>query len=310
MPLTYDQDSRLKMLAPVLDEHAEWFNRVMRQIFYPEKKLSDDLLAIPDSFESWANEAQQDDSIEKESVTRMRRVHADMRQLANDLLRDSTNTQQKPDIRQFDAFSILYDEFVSHLRRLERDVAVADSGMDSLTGLRTRQVMAKDLERELERRARRGRPFCLALAKIDNYDDIKKLPQDIHDKAVVDLSEVIKLCIRSFDDAYRLSDGEFLMCLKQTEMSGGTAGLNRLRKLMEERAPYYVLNGQEVRLTMSSCVAEPQPGDTLDEMIANMRNDMNRYGGDAETVLEYFELSPLQRFVTDLNNDPSGKKPH
>jgi hypothetical protein len=106
-----------------------------------------------------------------------------------------------------------------------------------------------------------------------------------------------------------MNDGEFLMCMKQTEMSGGSAGLNRLKKLLEERAPFFHLGGQDMRLTMSSCVAEPQPGDQVEDLIANMRKDLNRYGGDAETALEYFEISPLQRFVSGLD-DGSDNKPH
>ncbi|MDB5491865.1 MAG: hypothetical protein JWO78_1714 [Micavibrio sp.] len=299
MPLTYEQDSQLNALSPVLDEHAEWFSRVIRHVFYPEKKMENDLLAIPDSFENWANVVSQIEGIQKESLDRVRRVHADMHEAAQNLIENPAHDAEKPAVKKFDTFVTFYDEFVSNIRRLERDAAVSDSGLDPLTALRTRHVMAKDLEREMERRARRGRPFCLALAKIDHYDEIRGLPQEVHDKAMQDVSEIIRLTIRSFDDAYRLPDGEFIMCLKQTEMSGGAAGLNRLRKLLEERAPSYMINGEEKRISLSACVAEPQPGDTIDVLIENMRGDMNRYSGEEETVLEYFEQSPLQRFVID-----------
>lgn len=300
MPLTYEQDSRLKALSPVLDEHAEWFGRVIRQIFYPDPRANSDLLAAPDVFDHWAREAEQEDAVEKAVLTRMRRLYNDMRIAAGELVKQSTEMPEKPAQKQFDTFVILSDEFVAHIRRLERDLALSDSGIDSLTGLRTRKVMHKDIERELERRSRRGRPFCLALARIDHYPQMREAlsPQD-HDAVMVAAAEIIKQCIRSFDDAYRLNDGEFLMCLKQTEMSGGSAGLNRLKKLLEEHAPYYRMQGQDVRLSMSSCVAEPQPGDLIEDLIANMRMDLDRYGGDAETALEYFELSPLQRFVSD-----------
>lgn len=308
MPLTYEQDSQLNAITPVLDEHAEWFNRVVRQIFYPEEKLSADLLSVPESFESWATAISEVDGIGKESLVRIRRVHTDMHQAASGLVENARLHSEKPVIKQFDTFVILYDEFVSNIRRLERDAAMTDRGMDPLTGLRTQSVMARDLEREMERRARRGRPFCLALAKIDHYEELKTLPQDVHDKALQDLSDIIRLCIRSFDDAYRLNDGEFMMCLKQTEMSGGSAGLNRLRKLLEERAPFFLVNGEERRISVSACVSEPQPGDTLETLIANMRNDLTRYGGEEQTVLEYYEQSPLQRFVVDL--DEANKKPH
>jgi diguanylate cyclase len=313
MPLTYDQESRLKALSPVLDEHAEWFGRVIRQIFYPDPRANPDLLAAPDVFDNWAREAEQEDAIEAADLKRMRRLYNDMRVAASDLVKQSTTAHDKPVQKQFDTFVILSDEFVAHIRRLERDMVLSDSGIDALTGLRTRKVMNKDIERELERRSRRGRPFCLALARIDHYQAMKSsLSLQDHDSVMVAAAEIIKQCIRSFDDAYRLNDGEFLMCLKQTEMSGGSAGLNRLKKLLEEHAPYYRMQGQDVRLSMSSCVAEPQPGDLIEDLIVNMRADLDRYGGDAETALEYFELSPLQRFVSDQapSDDQSDEKPH
>lgn len=309
MPLTYEQDSQLNALAPVLDEHAEWYNRVLRHVFYPEKKMDTDLLAIPDSFEQWTMSVSQIEGVQKEGLDRVRRVHADMHEAAKFLIENSEQGIEKPAVKRFDTFVTLYDEFVSNIRRLEREAAMSDSGLDALTGLRTRNVMAKDLEREMERRARRGKAFCLALAKIDHYDEIKALPQEVHDKAMQDVSEIIRLTIRSFDDAYRMPDGEFIMCLKQTEMSGGAASLNRLRKLLEERSPYYVVNGQEKRISLSACVSEPQPGDTIEVLIENMRGDMSRYSGEEETVLEYFEQSPLQRFVVDLAHQED-KKPH
>jgi diguanylate cyclase (GGDEF)-like protein len=188
-------------------------------------------------------------------------------------------------------------------------MAMTDSGFDMLTGLRSRQMLTKDLEREMERRSRRGRPFCLALARIDHYAEMKaNLPQADYETIISAVGEIIKLCMRSFDDAYRLGNGEFLMCLKQADMTGGTAGLGRLRKLLEEKAPYYTLKGQEVRLTMSSCVAEPQPGDDFESLMDNMRIDLDRFGGDAEMALEYLEVSPLERFVNAL--DDESKKTH
>ncbi len=309
MPLTYDQDSRLKALLPVLDEHGEWLGRVMRQIFYPETNQDPDMLVAPESFQSWIRDSAQDEILPQDMLDQLRRMHGDMAGMAAQLVYDSVSAQYKPDIQKFDAFMVLYDEFIAHVRRIERDMAMTDSGFDILTGLRSRQMLMKDLEREMERRSRRGRPFCLALARIDHYAEIKaNLPQSDYEAIIGAVGDIIKLCMRSFDDAYRLGSGEFLMCLKQADMTGGTAGLGRLRKLLEEKAPYYTLNGQEMRLTMSSCVAEPQPGDNFDSLMANMRTDLDRFGGNAETALEYLELSPLERFVSTM--DEESKKSH
>lgn len=309
MALTYDHDTYIKALAPVLEEHGEWLGRVMRSVFYPELEQVIDTLAIPDSFRVWSLSAGQDETLGVDVLERLKRLHAELAAAGAALVQESAAAKNKPDFKKFDAFITLYEEFIAHVRRLDRDLMASGNGIDILTGLRSRQMLMKDLEREMERRARRGRPFCLALARVDHYAEMKaNLPQEDYETVVKAISAIIKQCMRSFDDAYRLSNGEFLMSLKQTDKTGGAAALTRLRKLLEENAPYYTMNGQEKRLTMSSCVAEPQPGDDFETMMGNMRQDLDRFGGDAETALEYIELSPLERFVNTLEEE--SKKTH
>ncbi len=307
MPLTYEQDSRLKALAPVLDDQAEWLGRVIRKVFYPEEYASPGTLLIPDSFDRWVRAVNHDEFMRVETLDNLRHLHNDLRVAADHVLRDSDKTLARPDIHKFDSFIALYDEFIGRIRRLEYDMVLSDTGLDVLTGLRSKQMLVKDIEKEMERRSRRGRPFCLALTRIDCYAEIKSnLPKKEFDSIIVAVGEIIKKCLRSFDDAYCLNDGEFLMCLKQADISGGSAGLQRLRKLLEEDAPYYSFHGKEMRLTMSSCIAEPQPGDVFDELMVNMRKDLDRFGGDGGTALEYIEVSPLTRFIHGLEDD--GKK--
>lgn len=309
MALSYDHDTYIKALAPVLDEHGEWLGRVMRRVFYPELEQVIDTLAIPDSFRVWSLSAGQDETLGVDVLEGLKRLHADLAAAGAALVQESSAAKSKPDFKKFDAFITLYEEFIAHVRRLDRDLMASGNGIDVLTGLRSRQMLMKDLEREMERRARRGRPFCLALARVDHYAEMKaNLPQEDYETVIKAISAIIKQCMRSFDDAYRLSNGEFLMSLKQTDKTGGAAALTRLRKLLEENAPYYTMNGQEKRLTMSSCVAEPQPGDDFETMMGNMRQDLDRFGGDAETALEYIEMSPLERFVNTLEEE--SKKTH
>ncbi|MBI2234901.1 MAG: diguanylate cyclase [Micavibrio aeruginosavorus] len=309
MALSYDHDTYIKALAPVLDEHGEWLGRVMRRVFYPELEQVIDTLAIPDSFRVWSLSAGQDETLGVDVLEGLKRLHADLDAAGAALVQESSAAKSKPDFKKFDAFITLYEEFIAHVRRLDRDLMASGNGIDVLTGLRSRQMLMKDLEREMERRARRGRPFCLALARVDHYAEMKaNLPQEDYETVIKAISAIIKQCMRSFDDAYRLSNGEFLMSLKQTDKTGGAAALTRLRKLLEENAPYYTMNGQEKRLTMSSCVAEPQPGDDFETMMGNMRQDLDRFGGDAETALEYIEMSPLERFVNTLEEE--SKKTH
>ncbi|MCM2343374.1 MAG: diguanylate cyclase [Alphaproteobacteria bacterium] len=304
MALTYEIDSKLKELSPIIDEHAEWYNRVMRAVFYPER--SGDPFDPPQSFNTWMHSAAQDDFVAKVTLERLRKIQVELYEMASDLMHEALTSGARPDFKIYDEFTNLYDDLVYQLRRMEHDAVQADTGMDVATGLRSKKAMTIDLEREMERRARRGKPFCLAIAQIDSYDQIRGLvTEERHREILAAVARLIKKCIRSFDDAYRSGDGEFIMCLKHSDVAGGTAANNRLRRYLEEEAIVVQdEKGRNFTLTMSSCVAEPLPGDSLEDLLANMRNDLTRFHSMApgSTTLEYFEQSPLSRYVQELDS--------
>ena len=64
MALNYDNDSKIKPLAPVLDEHAEWYGRVISRSFYSESFQGEPNLVFPESFVHWAEEAKTQDFID------------------------------------------------------------------------------------------------------------------------------------------------------------------------------------------------------------------------------------------------------
>lgn len=302
MALSYEIDSKLKELSPIVDEHAEWYSRVLRSVFYPER--AGEVFDPPQSFARWLSDASHEDFVGAATLDKLKKMQVELYELGSDLIHDARVSGARPDFKVYDEFVNLYDDLVYQLRRLEHDAVQADTGLDVSTGLRSKKAMVIDLEREMERRARRGKPFCLALAKIDNYEQIKGLvTEERHREIITAVARQIKKCIRSFDDAYRSGDGEFIMCLKHSDTTGGTAATTRLsRFLEEERITIQDEKGRPFILTMSSCVAEPLPGDSLDDLMANMRNDLARFHTTApgSATLEYFEQSPLSRYVQDI----------
>ncbi len=281
MALSYDLDSRLKALAPVLDEHAAWMRAVMVQLFYPDNSLPPTPEGRPE-------------------LGDLNRIYEELHRAGEGLMREG----KIPDRKIFEAFLELADEFIMQLRRMEKDALLAGSGIDALTGLRSAQAMEKDLERELERRARQGKPFCLVLAHIDDFGKITTgVPGQQTQEILKSIAAHVRKCLRSFDDAYRLDNGEFVMALKQTETAGGTAAINRLRGFMTKEP---VLLGA-FPVTLSYCAAEPVPGDKMDQLLAHMRQDLNRYDEGGNTTIEYIEQSPLERFIHGM--DDKGKSP-
>jgi len=303
MPVNYATDSRLKELTPILDEYGEWYGRVLRRIFYPESYAGKEELKYPESFSRWMNDTQTSANFSAILLDDLSRRHEALHNAAQEQAHSAMQSATKPAIDNFDSLTGLYEGFVLALRRLEYDCLLADSGLDALSGLRSVNAMKNDMERELERRARRGKPFCLAVARIDNFERLHKAVDEVRYKQIIrQLAGLIKQCLRTFDDAYRSADDEFVMSLKQTEMRGGSAAIERLRKMLIDADIVIAAPDGEYKLTMSYCVAEPLPGDTFDELLANMRADLGNYQEEANTALEYQEQSQLQRFIRTVQD--------
>lgn len=290
----------LHALSPILNEFSEWYGDLLRQLFYPEEISRD----VPDcaspSFEVWLKEAASSPYVEPEMLKKLDDLNRDLHILSGALFRDARDNRVKPCGKSYDQLSTIYFALINNIRRLELDALLEDSGIDALTGLRSKHAMQADIERELERLARRGKPFSLALARIDLYDALVEEHGRDHAREYTKIiAHLIKKSMRSFDDGYRLGNGEFILCLKQADVSGGVAALERLKKLLEARNLKFFLHGAERYLTMSCCIAAPFPGDNVDELIHNLRKDMAASEKPANVLLEYHEMSDLQRFVQE-----------
>jgi diguanylate cyclase len=297
MTLEYNLDTRLGALVPVLEEYSEWFLRVVSRIFYPDAEETEQGTARPESFYAWLEKAVQD-GISASLTQKLRSLHDDMCAGAEKLLADAQESRQRPEYKAFKKFVTLYEEFIHHLHRLEMDLLQENNGIDALTGLRSIAALEKDVAVEMERLSRQGRPFCLALVRINHMDQItQSLGYDGAQEYIRLVSSMIKESMRTFDDAYRLGESEFVLSLKQADVNGGFKALERLKRALDTRKAVYTVDGEEKRLSLLSCIAEPTPEDDINVLISDMQTDIDGVDGDESTVLEYSEISPLQRFA-------------
>lgn len=300
MALDYDVKFRWTELLPVLDEHTAWFHDFLNLIFYSDINPQLPTLSKPVSFSQWLVKVKKDEAIQEGVVDHLLRLHNEMFLLSDALLKSAQANKAKPDHKTFHDFMTVYEEFVLSLRRLESDFMLEDSGYDPFTGLRNPANLYADVDREMQRLCRQGRSFCLAIARIDNFDLIEKSYEPQEKKAFIKLvSDLIKLSIRSFDDAYHVNNGEFVLVLKQADIGGGFSALERLRKELESQAISVDINGVSKLLSMSCCIAEPVDGDDIHDLLNNLRADLNSTDKKTDLVLEYFELSPLQRYIQE-----------
>jgi diguanylate cyclase (GGDEF)-like protein len=99
--------------------------------------------------------------------------------------------------------------------QLEELRALAEE--DPLTGLPNRRAFMRDLESELERTRRHGRPLALVLCDVDNLKHINDTQgHPGGDRALCEVARGLRECLRAGDTAFRIGGDEFALLLPET----------------------------------------------------------------------------------------------
>jgi diguanylate cyclase (GGDEF)-like protein len=102
---------------------------------------------------------------------------------------------------------------------------------DHLTGLANRRRFERQLDREVTRTKRYGRPFCLLLIDIDHFKAVNDTyGHPTGDEVIVQLASTLQAGTRGIDTAARVGGEEFAVILPETEITGGLEVANRLRE--------------------------------------------------------------------------------
>lgn len=106
---------------------------------------------------------------------------------------------------------------------------------DHLTGLANRRRFERQLEREVTRTQRYGRPFCLLLLDIDNFKDVNDTHgHEAGDEAIRWLAKTLQAGTRGIDLAARIGGEEFAVILTETNFDGGVDVAERLRQAIKQ----------------------------------------------------------------------------
>jgi two-component system, cell cycle response regulator len=106
---------------------------------------------------------------------------------------------------------------------------------DHLTGLANRRRFERQLEREVTRTLRYGRPFCLLLLDIDNFKLVNDTyGHDAGDEAIRQLAKTLQAGTRGIDLAARIGGEEFAVILPETNFEVGFEVAERLRHAIKQ----------------------------------------------------------------------------
>ncbi|MEA2204505.1 MAG: hypothetical protein QOE77_1281 [Blastocatellia bacterium] len=167
---------------------------------------------------------------------------------------------------------------------------------DHLTGLANRRRFERQLEREVERTRRSGRPFCLLMLDIDHF----KLVNDTHgheagDEVLRQLARVLQEETRGIDLSARVGGEEFAVLLTETEMHSGVEVSERLRAAIEQAAM-----PQQAGITASFGLAEfPRSAKTASELF--IAADAAMYAAKAQGRNRVKQAPDLANSATPLD---------
>ena len=145
------------------------------------------------------------------------------------------------------------------------DTCEEQASTDHLTGLANRRRFERQLEREVARTARHGRPFSLITIDIDHFKQVNDTyGHEAGDEAIKTLARVLQQGTRGIDLAARIGGEEFAVILTETNLSGAVEVAERLRVTLKS------IEIQPVgQIAASFGVAEcPSQAETARELVA------------------------------------------
>lgn len=150
---------------------------------------------------------------------------------------------------------------------------------EALTGLFRREAILEQLQREVERARRYGRPFSIAMADLDHFKSINdRYGHLAGDTVLARVAQTLSSTIRFSDAIGRYGGEEFLLLFPETDLAGAVTVAEKIRRQVEGLR-VVVPSGLPLGLTLSLGVA------TLDVAAASRDDAATALVGEADDNL-------------------------
>lgn len=302
MVLNYTGTITSNMLVAEIQAHVDWYTDVIRAAVFFAGQLDtlDFELDPPSAFLAYLKKNNELDAlIQQSSIERLDNLHQDLCKTGHQIIQQAQNGEAIT-LELFEKLEQFMDSYTLQLRRIEEEILSTGVSIDPVTGLRSIAGMKDDLKREMDRRDRKNVPFCVCNADIDENsysaeDFDRRSLEKLYKKIAVIMSDMM----RSFDDAYHLGKGEFIICLKHVDLLDACLVMERFKDEVA-KATVTADNGAILQVTISCGIVEPIPGDEIDAILQNAKQtrlEAQEEGGNL--VFQYSEKSALARMVSD-----------
>ncbi|MGM0422654.1 MAG: diguanylate cyclase domain-containing protein [Pseudomonadota bacterium] len=300
MVLNYKGTITSDMLVAEIQSHVDWFTDVIRAaFFFPGQPVEFEMAPPSALLEYLKNNNGAEGMIQQTSIERLDHLHQDLCNTAREVIEQSQNGQALS-LEMFEKLEQFMDSYTLQLRRIEDELLSTGVSIDPVTGLRSVSGMKEDLKREMDRRDRKNVPFCVCNLAIDtNSYQADQYDRRTMEKFYKTVADIMSEMMRSFDDAYHLGKGEFIVCLKHVDLLDACIVMERFKDQVAETSVTGD-NGAVLQATLSCGIVEPIPGDEIDTVFSNAKQtrlEAQNEGGDL--VFQYNEKSALAKMVTE-----------
>lgn len=264
-----DAQTRLVQgLSKVVDDHISWLSSWHQVAFYggADRNIRAGELKPPTSFTLWVERAVDAMPGQKNILRRIADLYSELHTISKLVILSVPDGEALP-IKEYEKVLSCFDEFITAVRRLERAFSEAAAGLDPLTGLRTRQGLEEDFNREMNRLKNAQTPFVLAMLDLDHFKQINdNHGHETGDRVLVAVANTLLRHIRTYDDAFRMGGEEFLIILKGVDAIGAASVLERLRAAIS-RIEMKTPNAHLIPITASFGYAQALDGKSFDAVL-------------------------------------------
>lgn len=297
MAVSYAQVISTDMIVSEIETILDWRNEIIRQCFFPGSQTRPADATAPSAMLIWCKREADRNTVDRAVVERLVHVHTEMCKAARVML-DHCAGGAAPTLALYDSLENECDSFINHIRRLQQDLADSSTAVDPVTGLRTVAGMRNDIKREQDRFDRKGTSFSIANIEIDGLEGLQaKYDRRGMDLIYASVAQVIARTVRSFDDAYYLGKGEYILVLKHVDFMDACSVMDRLRAEIENN-PVFMQTGEKLKVTASFGIAEAiqrEKGDVSVSYAKTALTQSKQAGGNR--ISEYREMSALAQFA-------------
>ncbi len=201
---------------------------------------------------------------------RLEQIIADRRFTDNTFLTELTQLHERSKTleHRVEKLTAENEQLKTQLVNMVRSLDLA-SRVDGMTGLANRRDIMEKIDREATRSQRHQHPFTILLVNVDSFKQVNDTyGYNAGDDVLVEISRVLRSCIRNEDICSRWGGEEFLLLLPETNAASALSVANKVLESISMTE--FKANKPGIRITVSIGICEHYPEQSVQECISKV----------------------------------------